>query len=226
MHALSEIEGIKMIRVMYGYMDGIEDELINEIANNPKVTNYLDIPIQHGCNKILGSMFRKDSVELITERLEKIRSMIPDVIVRTTVMVGFPGETEEDFEELKANLKKWQFDRLGCFIFSPEEGTKAFDMPDQVPDDVKQRRYDEIYALAEEISSERVKMRLGSEIDVIIDEISDDGIFYVGRSYGESPEVDPRIYVAATEGELAIGDIVKVKIVDCTDEYDMTGVTL
>lgn len=226
LHALSEIDGIEMIRVMYGYMDGIEDELINEIANNPKVTNYLDIPIQHGCNKILKSMFRKDSVELITERLEKIRSMIPDVIVRTTVMVGFPGETEEDFEELKANLKKWQFDRLGCFIFSPEEGTKAFDMPDQVPDDVKQRRYDEIYALAEKISSERVKSRLGTEINVIIDEISDDGIFYVGRSYGESPEVDPRIYVAATEGELAIGDIVKVKIVDCTDEYDMTGVTL
>ncbi|MCR4689207.1 MAG: 30S ribosomal protein S12 methylthiotransferase RimO [Saccharofermentans sp.] len=223
---LSSIPGIEIIRVMYGYMDGIDDELISEIASNPKVASYLDIPIQHGSDKILKSMFRKDNVELITDRLNKIRAMIPDVIVRTTVMVGFPGETEEDFEELKSNLAKWQFDRLGCFIFSPEEGTKAFDMPDQVPEDVKQRRYEEIYALAEEISAQRVKARLGSEISVIIDEVSDDGIFYVGRSYGESPEVDPRVYVAATEGELNIGDIVKVKIVDCTDEYDMTGVTI
>ena len=226
LRALSEISGIEIIRVMYGYMDGIDDELIDEIANNPKIASYLDIPIQHGSDKILKAMLRKDTAELITERLNKIRERIPGVIVRTTVMVGFPGETEEDFEELKLNLAKWQFDRLGCFIFSPEEGTKAFDMPDQVPDDIKQRRYDEIYELAREISSSRVKSRLNSEISVIIDGVSDDGIFYVGRSYGESPEVDPKIFVAATEGELNIGDIVKVKIVDCTDEYDMTGVTV
>ena len=223
---LSKIEGIEMIRVMYGYMDGMTDELIDEIAGNPKVLHYFDIPIQHGSGKILKAMFRKDTPELITGRLEAIRKKIPDAIIRTTVMVGFPGETEEDFEELKANLARWEFDRLGCFIFSPEEGTKAFDMPDQVPDDVKQRRYDEIYAMQQEISSKLTKKRLGTTVKVNIVSVSDDGIFYIGRSYGESPEVDPVIYVAAETGELNIGDIVSVKIVDCSDDYDMTGVTI
>ena len=223
---LSEIDGIEMIRVMYGYMDGMTDELIDEMASNPKITHYFDIPIQHGCAKILKAMFRKDTPELITERLAAIRAKIPDAIIRTTVMVGFPGETEEDFEELKANLSRWEFDRLGCFIFSPEEGTKAFDMEGQVPDDVKQRRYEEIYALQQEISSKVTKKRLGTTVKVNIVSVSDDGIFYIGRSYGESPEVDPVIYVAAEKGELNIGDIVDVKIVDCSDDYDMTGVTV
>ncbi|MCH4153090.1 MAG: 30S ribosomal protein S12 methylthiotransferase RimO [Saccharofermentans sp.] len=226
LRALSGIEGIRVIRVMYGYMDGIDDSLISEIATNPKVASYLDIPIQHGCNKILKAMYRKDTVELITERLEKIRKAIPDIIVRTTVMVGFPGETQEDFEELKSNLIKWRFDRLGCFIFSPEEGTRAFDMPNQVDADIKQQRYDEIYELSRKISEDSVKSRLGTEIYVIIDSVADDGIFYIGRSYGESPEVDPSVYVISQDGELNIGDMVKVRIVDCSDEYDMTGVTI
>jgi ribosomal protein S12 methylthiotransferase len=166
------------------------------------------------------------------EKLEKnlggIKNMkkIPDAIIRTTVMVGFPGETEEDFEELKANLVRWEFDRLGCFIFSPEEGTKAYDMEDQIPDEIKQRRYEEIYAVQQEISSKLTKKRLGTTVKVNIVSVSDDGIFYIGRSYGESPEVDPVIYVAAEKGELNIGDIVDVKIVDCSDDYDMTGVTV
>lgn len=223
---LSAINGIEMIRVMYGYMDGMTDELIEEVATNPKVLHYFDIPIQHGCAKILKAMFRKDTPELITDRLAAIRSRIPDAIIRTTVMVGFPGETEEDFEELKSNLARWEFDRLGCFIFSPEEGTKAYDMPDQVPDDVKQRRYEEVYALQQEISSKLTKKRLGTTVKVNIVSVSDDGIFYIGRSYGESPEVDPVIYVASETGELNIGDIVEVKIVDCSDDYDMTGVTV
>ena len=223
---LSEIDGIEMIRVMYGYMDGMTDELIDEVATNPKVLHYFDIPIQHGSAKILKAMFRKDTPELITERLAAIRKKIPDAIIRTTVMVGFPGETEEDFEELKANLVKWEFDRLGCFIFSPEEGTKAFDMKDQIPEDVKQRRYEEIYAVQQEISSKLTKKRLGTTVKVNIVSVSDDGIFYIGRSYGESPEVDPVIYVAAEKSELNIGDIVDVKIVDCSDDYDMTGVTV
>ena len=223
---LSQIDGIEMIRVMYGYMDGMTDELIDEIASNPKVLHYFDIPIQHGSAKILKAMFRKDTPDLITERLAAIRKKIPDAIIRTTVMVGFPGETEEDFEELKANLVKWEFDRLGCFIFSPEEGTKAYDMEDQIPDDIKQRRYEEIYAVQQEISSKLTKKRLGTTVKVNIVSVSDDGIFYIGRSYGESPEVDPVIYVAAEKGELNIGDIVDVKIVDCSDDYDMTGVTV
>lgn len=226
LHMLGEIEGIEAIRVMYGYMDGMDDELIEEIATNPKVCNYLDIPIQHGENRVLRSMFRGDTAELITERLEKLRSRMPDVILRTTVMVGFPGETEEEFQTMKENLKKWKFDRLGCFIFSPEEGTKAYDMPNQIDEETKQRRYDEIYALQQEISSESNKNRVGEEVIVTIDSVSDDGIFYIGRSYGEAPEVDPAIYVASTsEEELVIGNRYKVKIID-SSEYEMTGVTV
>lgn len=223
---LSEIDGIELIRVMYGYMDGITPDLIEEMAKNPKVAHYLDIPIQHGCNKILKAMYRRDTTELITSRLEMIRKAMPDCIIRTTVMVGFPGETEEDFQELKDNLKKWKFDRLGCFIFSPEEGTKAYDMPDQIDEETKQRRYNEIYELQKQISGEQSKKRLGTVTKVNICSVSDDGIFYVGRSYGESPEVDPVIYIASQEEELHIGDFVDAKIVDCSDEYDMTAVTI
>ena len=171
-------------------------------------------------------MYRRDTAELITSRLEMIRKAMPDCIIRTTVMVGFPGETEEDFEELKNNLKKWKFDRLGCFIFSPEEGTKAYDMPDQIDEETKQRRYDEIYELQKQISGEQSQKRLGTVTKVNICSVSDDGIFYVGRSYGESPEVDPVIYIASQEEELNIGDFVDAKIVDCSDDYDMTAVTI
>jgi len=223
---LAEIDGIELIRVMYGYMDGITPDLIEVMAGNPKIAHYLDIPIQHGSDKILKAMYRRDTAYLITSRLEMIRKAMPDCIIRTTVMVGFPGETEEDFRIMKENLKKWKFDRLGCFIFSPEEGTPAFDMPDQIDDETKQRRYDEIYELQKEISSEQSQKRLGTVTKVNICSVSDDGIFYVGRSYGESPEVDPVIYIASQEEELKIGDFVDAKIVDCSDEYDMTAVTV
>ncbi len=226
LHNLSQIEGIEVIRVMYGYMDGINDELIDEIASNPKVANYLDIPIQHGDDAILKAMLRHDTSAVITERLEKLREKIPGLIVRTTVMVGFPGETEESFSNLVSNLKKWKFDRLGCFIFSPEEGTKAYDMPDQIPEDIKKERYDIIYKTQQEISLQSNTSRIGSEVMVTIDSIAEDGIFYVGRSYGEAPEIDPIIYVANTfEEELKVGNRYKVKILEAS-EYDMTGVTI
>lgn len=226
LHKLSEIPGIEVIRVMYGYMDGINDELIEEIASNPKVANYLDIPIQHGDDAVLKAMLRHDTADVITERLEKLRSKIPGLIVRTTVMVGFPGETEEAFNNLVSNLKKWKFDRLGCFIFSPEEGTAAYDMPDQIPEDIKKSRYDIIYKTQQEISLKSNQDRVGTEVYVTIDSVSDDGIFYVGRSYGEAPEIDPIIYVASSrEEELVIGNRYKVKILE-SSEYDMTGVTV
>ncbi len=226
LHKLSEIPGIEVIRVMYGYMDGINDELIEEIASNPKVANYLDIPIQHGDDAVLKAMLRHDTADVITERLEKLRAKIPGLIVRTTVMVGFPGETEEAFNNLVNNLKKWRFDRLGCFIFSPEEGTVAYDMPDQIPEDIKKSRYDIIYKTQQEISLKSNQDRVGTEVDVTIDSVSDDGIFYVGRSYGEAPEIDPIVYVASSrEEELVIGNRYKVKILEAS-EYDMTGVTV
>ena len=222
---LEKIEGIDLIRVMYGYMDGITDELIDTIASSKKIAHYLDIPIQHGDDRVLKAMYRKDNVQLITERLERLRRKIPGLIVRTTVLVGFPGETEEEFDHLKENLRRWKFDRLGCFMFSPEEGTPAFDLPDQIDEETKQRRYDEIYALQKEISAEANRNRLGSIVPVTIDSISEDGIFYVGRSYGEAPEIDPLIYVVADKCELEIGKTYEVKIVDSSD-YELTGVTV
>ena len=225
LHKLSLIEGIEVIRVMYGYMDGITDELIAEVRDNPKVAKYFDIPIQHGSDRILKLMKRHDSEELITSRLEKIRYEIPGVIIRTTVMVGFPGETDEDFDRMIANLSKWRFDRLGCFIFSPEEGTVAYSMEDQVEESVKEARNAVVYETQKKISDELSGLRVGTEAFVIIDSISEDGIFYKGRSYGEAPEDDPVIYVAAQDKELNIGDIYKVKIVECSD-YDLTGVTI
>ena len=221
---LSKIDGIDLIRVMYGYMDGIDDELIEEIATNPKVAHYLDIPIQHGDDEVLRRMNRRDTADKITETLQRLRDRIPDIIIRTTVLVGFPGESEEQFETLKENLRKWRFDRLGCFSFSPEEGTKAYDMDDQIPEEVKARRNKEIYDLQSSISLESNNARLGSIVTITIDSISEDGIFYIGRSYGEAPEVDPSIYVLARNGELQIGQRVEVEIVEAS-QYELTGVT-
>lgn len=222
---LSKIQGIELIRVMYGYMDGIEDDLIQEIKTNPKVAHYLDIPIQHADDEILSLMHRRETSDLISSRLEAIRREIPDIIIRTTVMVGFPGETQEAFDNLMKRLKEWKFDRLGCFMFSPEEGTPAYDMPNQVDDSVKQLRYEAVYTLQKQISLEANQNRLNSTVEVTIESISDDGIFYKGRSFGEAPEVDPEIYVVATEEELTIGNKYNVKIVDSSD-YELTGVTI
>ncbi len=223
---LSKIEGIELIRVMYGYMDGITDELIDEMANNPKVAKYLDIPIQHADNGILKSMLRHDTVELIDERIAKLREKIPGLVIRTTVMVGFPGESEEAFDNLIKNIEKWRFDRLGCFEFSPEEGTPAYDMPDDVDAETKKLRCQKVYEVQEAISLESNLSRVGSEVTVTIDSVSEDGIFYVGRSYGEAPEIDPVIYVASTkEEELKIGGRYQVKILEAS-EYEMTGVTI
>ena len=222
---LSRIDGIELIRVMYGYMDGITDELIAEVRDNPKVAKYFDIPIQHGSDRILKLMKRHDTEELISARLEKIRTEIPGVVIRTTVMVGFPGETDEDFDRMISNLSKWRFDRLGCFVFSPEEGTPAYSMDGQVDEAVKEARNALVYETQKKISDELAELRLGSETVVTIDSISEDGIFYIGRSYGEAPEDDPVIYVAAQDKELNIGERYKVKIVECSD-YDLTGVTI
>lgn len=222
---LSRIDGIELIRVMYGYMDGITDELIAEVRDNPKVAKYFDIPIQHGSDRILKLMKRHDTEELISARLDKIRTEIPGVVIRTTVMVGFPGETDEDFDRMISNLSKWRFDRLGCFVFSPEEGTPAYSMDGQVDEAVKEARNALVYETQKKISDELAELRLGSETVVTIDSISEDGIFYIGRSYGEAPEDDPVIYVAAQDKELNIGERYKVKIVECSD-YDLTGVTI
>ncbi|MBR5041583.1 MAG: 30S ribosomal protein S12 methylthiotransferase RimO [Clostridiales bacterium] len=221
---LSKIKGIDSIRIMYAYIDGIDDELIAEMKKNKKVLHYLDIPVQHGDDEILKKMRRRDTVASITKTLNKLRTAIPDIVIRSTVMVGFPGEKKEHFENLLKNLKVWRFQCLGCFIYSPEENTLGYKMHPRVRSDVSQRRYEKVMELQQGISLSYNEARVGSTVDVTIDSVSDDGIFYIGRSYAEAPEVDPVIYVASTTRPLELGDKVSVKILECTP-YDMTGVT-
>jgi len=221
---LSKLPNVSLIRIMYSYSDGITDDLVKEIADNPKVAHYLDMPVQHGDDAVLQSMKRHDTVKMITDSIERLRREIPDIVLRTTVMVGFPGETKEAFDNLLKQISIWRFDRLGCFVFSPEEGTEAFDMKGRVRKDTAQKRYRQVMALQQGISESKNQDRMQSITDVTIETISDDGIFYVGRSYGEAPEVDPSIYVAAASELLEIGQSYSIRFVDCS-AYDLTGVT-
>ena len=224
LHELGKIEGIRAIRIMYAYIDGITDDLIHEIATNPKVMHYLDIPVQHGDDAILKKMRRRDTASSITKTINKLRKEIPDIAIRSTVMVGFPGEKKENFENLLKMLKVWRFQCLGCFIYSPEEKTLGYNMHPRVRKDVSERRYARVMELQQEISLSYNEARVGKIVDVTIDSVADDGIFYLGRSYSEAPEVDPVIYVASTTRPLEIGETVPVKIMECTP-YELTGVT-
>ena len=224
LNKLSKIKGVGSIRIMYAYIDGIDDELISEMARNPKVHHYLDIPVQHGDDEILKKMRRRDTVSSITRTLNKLRKAMPDIVIRSTVMVGFPGEKQKNFDNLLKNLKIWRFQCLGCFIYSPEENTLGYKMHPRVRSDVSQRRYEKVMELQQQISLSYNQARVGKNVNVTIDSASEDGIFYLGRSYAEAPEVDPVIYVASTNRPLECGDRVSVKILECTP-YDLTGVT-
>ncbi len=220
---LSDIEGIRLIRIMYSYSDGITDELLLEMKNNPKVAHYLDMPVQHGDDGVLSAMKRRDTAASITASIQRLREEIPDIILRTTVLVGFPGETREAFRNLLEQLKAWQFDRLGCFVFSPEEGTDAYEMKGKPSKNVAEKRQKDVMELQQQISLEHNQARLHQICQVTLESVSDDGIFYMGRSYGEAPEVDPAIYVAASEDAPVIGKTYAVEFVDCSP-YDITGV--
>ncbi len=220
---LSEISSIRGIRIMYAYSDGITDELIEEMVVNPKLLHYLDMPIQHASDMVLKRMNRRDTLQSITDLILKIRSKVPDIILRTTVLVGFPGEKKKDVDILVQALTILRFDRLGCFIFSPEEGTEAFEMQEQVRSVTANRRFEQVMRVQQEISLENNRKRIGKIVNVTIESVSADGIFYMGRSYGEAPEVDPAIFVIAGDILPDIGDIYPVRFVDCS-AYDLTGV--
>lgn len=225
LRALTSIGNVSSVRIMYAYIDGITEELIEEIKTNPKVVNYLDIPVQHGDDRVLIRMGRRDRVQEISYLVSKLRKEIPDIILRSTVIVGFPGETDEEFDHLLEMIGEWSFDRLGCFVFSAEEGTRAFDMSDPVPPEIAQLRYDRLMTAQNNISLKSNEKRMGTTVWVTIDSVSEDGIFYIGRSYGEAPEVDPVINVLATASTLKTGEKYRVSIVDFS-AYDMTGVTV
>lgn len=220
---ISEIQGVKWIRVLYMYIFETSDELIEEMAKNTKVCTYFDLPIQHISDKILKSMNRYDTKEKIYNTIDKIRKLIPDAIIRTTVMVGFPGETEEDFEELRQGIIELKFDRLGAFTYSREEGTTSYDFSNQIPEKVKNERLKDIFEIQRHISLEKNKKRVGKEYEVIVEDITEDENYFICRSYGEAPDVDGRIYIKIDEtsaDKVIVGEYLTVRITEYND-YDL-----
>ena len=219
---LCEIRGIRWIRILYCYPEEIYDELIATIRDEKKICHYLDIPIQHASDRILKRMGRRTSKQELIDIVGKLRKEIPDIVLRTTLITGFPGETEEDHEELKEFVDEMEFDRLGVFTYSPEENTPAAEMADQVPEEVKEERRDELMELQQEISYDRGQDRIGQELLVMIEGKVADESAYIGRTYGDAPKVDGYIFVQT--GELLMtGDFAKVRVTGAL-EYDLIGV--
>ena len=219
---LCEIRGIRWIRILYCYPEEIYDELIETIRDEKKICHYLDIPIQHASDRILKRMGRRTSKQELIDIVGKLRREIPDIVLRTTLITGFPGETEEDHEELKEFVDEMEFDRLGVFTYSPEENTPAAEMADQVPEEVKEERRDELMELQQEISYDRGRDRIGQELLVMIEGKVADESAYIGRTYGDAPKVDGYIFVQT--GELLMtGDFAKVRVTGAL-EYDLIGV--
>ena len=219
---LCEIRGIRWIRILYCYPEEIYDELIETIRDEKKICHYLDIPIQHASDRILKRMGRRTSKQELIDIVGKLRKEIPDIVLRTTLITGFPGETEEDHEELKEFVDEMEFDRLGVFTYSPEENTPAAEMADQVPEEVKEERRDELMELQQEISYDRGQDRIGHELLVMIEGKVADESAYIGRTYGDAPKVDGYIFVQT--GELLMtGDFAKVRVTGAL-EYDLIGV--
>ena len=217
---LVNIQGIEHIRLLYLYPDEISDELIDFIAKNPVIYPYFDIPIQHSEDSILRRMNRRGDKKLLINLMNKIREKVPCAVLRTTIMVGFPGESEEDYNNLLAFIKEMKFDHLGAFAYSQEEDTPSYDYPDQIPEDIKNKRLDQLMKTQQRISYQVNKKHVGEVMDVLITGREDN--YYVGRSYWNAPDdIDGKIYIKS-DHKLAISDEVKVKIVD-SYVYDLLG---
>lgn len=216
---VAEIEGVEWIRLLYSYPDEFNDELIEAIAKEKKVCKYLDIPIQHASNSILKKMARRSTKEKVLELIGKLRESMPDIVLRTTFIVGFPGETEDDFSELYNFVKEVKFNRLGVFAYSREEDTPAYNMPDQIDESVKQERLKKIMLLQKKISRENNRNLIGKTLKVLIEGFSEDG--YFGRSYMDAPEIDGIVYFKSSK-HLIPGDFCYVNI-NKAYEYDLVG---
>ena len=219
---ISKIDGIEWIRFLYAYPETITDELIRIVKNNDKICKYFDIPIQHISDKVLKRMNRKSNGNSIRNLIKKIRDEIPNVIIRTSLIVGFPGETNEDFEELYDFVKNTKFDRLGAFMYSKEEGTPAARLPNQIHHMTKKSRYNKIMALQKGISEQLQKKKIGKDYKVLIESKTFDNKFYIGRSYMDVPSEDGVIYIENNSNSDLIGNFVNVKIID-SNEYDLVG---
>lgn len=218
---LCEIEGIEWIRILYCYPEEITDELIAVMKKEKKICHYLDIPIQHSEDTILKRMGRRTNRAELVSLVEKLRKEIPDIVLRTTLITGFPGETEEEFKNMVDFVDSMEFDRLGVFPYSAEEGTKAAEMDGQITEEVKGSRRDEIMALQQEISADKAASRIDDEMSVLIEGYLYEDDIYIGRTYMDAPKVDGNVFVRAEE-ELISGDIVPVRITGA-NEYDLMG---
>ncbi len=219
--ALCEIEGIEWIRMLYCYPDKITDELLETMARQPKVLNYIDLPLQHADDNILKAMNRRGDSAYLRETVNKIRKVLPDAVIRTTFIVGFPGEGEEEFEHLAEFVNEMEFDRLGCFAFSPQEGTPAFDMDNQVEEDVKVRRGEIIMQDQLEIVTLKNQGRIGKTYRVIVEDYDSYSDSYSGRTYMDAPEIDGAISFT-TDKNYENGDFADVVIIGVND-YDLIG---
>ncbi|MBP3442090.1 MAG: 30S ribosomal protein S12 methylthiotransferase RimO [Clostridia bacterium] len=221
LNKLCEVDGIEWIRLLYCYPDRITDELIETIRDQEKIVNYIDLPLQHASDKILKAMNRRGTNEDIRNTIEKLRTEIPDVVIRTTFIVGFPGEDDEAFEELAEFVNEIEFDRLGCFSFSPQEGTPAYDMDGQIEEDVKLNRGDVIMQDQFTIMEEKNNEKIGNTYKTIVEEYDSYSDSYIGRTYMDAPEIDSVVKFTSSK-DLEIGDFADVTIFDY-DEYDLLG---
>ena len=222
---ISKIDGIEWIRFLYSYPEGITDELIDTVANNPKIAKYFDIPKQHISNVVLKRMNRKTSKEKIENLLEKIRNKIPNVTLRTSLIVGFPGETEEQFGELLEFVKKAKFDKLGTFMYSKEEGTPASRLPEQIHGNTKKARYNKIMKAQKQISLEKQENKIGKTYKVLVEDISFDGKYFVGRTMQDVPEEDGLVYIKNAQNykqEDILNHFIECRIEEVS-EYDLIG---
>ena len=213
---------IPWIRILYCYPDKITDELIAVIAKNEKIVKYIDIPIQHISNSVLKSMNRHGDSKLIRDVIEKIRREIPDMVIRTTAIVGFPGETDDDFISLCEFVKEMKFDHFGAFTYSREEGTPAYDFENQIDEQTKQDRYHIIMKEQLLIQQELKNKKIGRIIDVLVEDYDDVSQTFFGRSSADAPEIDTKVYLQGKRGSIPVGDFVKVKITEVCD-YDLVG---
>lgn len=218
---LSKIDGIEWIRFLYSYPESIDDELINVVKNNPKICKYFDLPIQHINDCILKRMNRKTTGNDIRNLIKKLRTEIPNVILRTTLIVGFPGETDEEFNELCLFVKDVKFDRLGAFAYSAEDGTPAAKFKEQVPEKIKEERQNIIMEMQQEVSKDNLLGKIGNVYDCLIENITEDGKYFIGRSYMDVPSEDGVIYIKYNPMYM-INEFVKVKIID-SSFYDLYG---
>ena len=221
LHKLCQISGIRWIRILYCYPEEITEELIQTMKEEPKICHYLDLPIQHASDGILKRMGRRTSKEELVHIISRLREEIPDITLRTTLITGFPGETQEQHEELMDFVDEMEFDRLGVFTYSPEEGTPAASMPDQIEESIKEDRRAELMELQQEIAFEQAENMIGKEVLVMIEGKVADENAYVGRTYKDAPNVDGLIFVN-TDAELMSGDFAKVKVTGAC-EYDLIG---